>query len=125
MSPTLSGIAKGELRQITLSVNDLKISCRTSYSTAVVSPLPIIGLGYAPDQKILECERGGLTCDVSDAITALSAEREPGTFAICVAVCANTEEDVEKPIKRVAPKYLRSFGRNVRDMYTSQLSSRL
>jgi hypothetical protein len=32
---TLSGIAKGEQRQITLSVNDLTISCRTSYSPSV------------------------------------------------------------------------------------------
>jgi hypothetical protein len=35
LSPTLSGIAKGEQRQITLSVNDLQISCRTSYSPSV------------------------------------------------------------------------------------------
>jgi hypothetical protein len=28
--PTLSGLARGEHRQITLSVNDLTISCRTS-----------------------------------------------------------------------------------------------
>jgi hypothetical protein len=28
----LSGIAKGEQRQITLSVNDLQVSCRTSYT---------------------------------------------------------------------------------------------
>jgi hypothetical protein len=35
LSPTLSGIAKGEQRQITLSVNVLQISCRTSYSPAV------------------------------------------------------------------------------------------
>src|SRR5258706_1182320 len=32
LTPTFSGIAKGEQRQITLSVNDLQISCRTSYS---------------------------------------------------------------------------------------------
>jgi hypothetical protein len=30
LSPTLSGIEKGEQRRITLSVNDLQISCRTS-----------------------------------------------------------------------------------------------
>jgi hypothetical protein len=35
LTPTLSGIAKGELRQTTLSVNDLLISCRTSYTTSV------------------------------------------------------------------------------------------
>ena len=35
LTQTLSGIAKGEQRQITLSVNDLKISCRTSYSLSV------------------------------------------------------------------------------------------
>ena len=35
LTPTLSGIAKGEQRQITLSVNDLQISCRTSYSPSV------------------------------------------------------------------------------------------
>ena len=35
LTPTLSGIAKCELRQITLSVNELLISCRTSYSPAV------------------------------------------------------------------------------------------
>jgi len=34
-TPTLSGIARGEQRQITLSVNDLQISCRTSYSSSV------------------------------------------------------------------------------------------
>ena len=34
-TPTLSGIPKGEQRQITLSVNDLLISCRTSYSPSV------------------------------------------------------------------------------------------
>jgi hypothetical protein len=32
IDPALSGIQKGEQRQITLSVNDLQISCRTSYS---------------------------------------------------------------------------------------------
>ena len=32
LTPTLSGIAKGEQRQITPSVNDLQVSCRTSYS---------------------------------------------------------------------------------------------
>ena len=35
LTPTLSGIAKGEQRQITLSINDLTISCRTSYSPSV------------------------------------------------------------------------------------------
>ena len=35
LTPTLSGIPKVELRQITPSVNDLLISCRTSYSPAV------------------------------------------------------------------------------------------
>jgi len=30
-----TGIAKSEQRQITLSVNDLLISCRTSYSSSV------------------------------------------------------------------------------------------
>jgi len=35
LNPTLSGIAKGEQRQITLSVNDLTISCRTSYPPSV------------------------------------------------------------------------------------------
>jgi NADP-dependent 3-hydroxy acid dehydrogenase YdfG len=35
LSPTLSAIAKVEQRQITLSVNDLQISCRTSYSPSV------------------------------------------------------------------------------------------
>jgi hypothetical protein len=32
LTPTLSGIEKGEQRQITPSVNDLQVSCRTSYS---------------------------------------------------------------------------------------------
>ena len=31
LNPTLSGIAKGKQRQITLSVNDLQVNCRTSY----------------------------------------------------------------------------------------------
>jgi hypothetical protein len=31
LTPTLSGIPKVQLRQITLSVNDLLLSCRTSY----------------------------------------------------------------------------------------------
>ena len=35
LAPTLSGIEKGEQRQITLSVDDLKTSCRTSYSPSV------------------------------------------------------------------------------------------
>jgi hypothetical protein len=35
LTPTLSVIPKVQLRQITLSVNDLQISCRTSYSLAV------------------------------------------------------------------------------------------
>jgi hypothetical protein len=35
IGPTLCGIAKDEQRQITLSVNDLTISCRTSYSPSV------------------------------------------------------------------------------------------
>jgi hypothetical protein len=35
LAPTLSGIQKGEQRQIPLSVNDLTISCRTSYSPSV------------------------------------------------------------------------------------------
>jgi hypothetical protein len=35
LSTTLSGIPRVQLRQITLSVNDLLISCRTSYSPAV------------------------------------------------------------------------------------------
>ncbi len=35
LTPTLSGIPKGEQRQITLSVNDLQISCRTSYTPSV------------------------------------------------------------------------------------------
>jgi hypothetical protein len=30
LNPALSGIPKGEQRQITLSVNDLQVSCRTS-----------------------------------------------------------------------------------------------
>ena len=32
LTPTLSGIRVVQLRQITLSVNDLQVSCRTSYS---------------------------------------------------------------------------------------------
>jgi hypothetical protein len=35
LTPILSGIAKGEPRQITLSVNDLQFSCRTSYYPSV------------------------------------------------------------------------------------------
>jgi hypothetical protein len=35
LAPALSGITKGEQRQITLAVNDLQISCRTSYSPSV------------------------------------------------------------------------------------------
>jgi hypothetical protein len=35
LTPTLSGIPGVQLRQITLSVNDLLLSCRTSYSPAV------------------------------------------------------------------------------------------
>jgi hypothetical protein len=35
LTPTFSGIGKGEQRQITPSVNDLQISCRTSYSPSV------------------------------------------------------------------------------------------
>ena len=35
LTPTLSGMTKVELRQITLSVNDLQISCRTSYAPSV------------------------------------------------------------------------------------------
>jgi hypothetical protein len=35
LTPALSGIPKGKQRQITLSVNDLLISCRTSYSPSV------------------------------------------------------------------------------------------
>jgi hypothetical protein len=35
LTPTFSGIAKGEQRQITPSVNDLQISCGTFYSPAV------------------------------------------------------------------------------------------
>ena len=35
LSPTLSGIAKVELRQITRSVNEIQVSCRTSYSSSV------------------------------------------------------------------------------------------
>jgi hypothetical protein len=35
LTPTLSDIARGELRQITLSVNDLQISFRTLYSRSV------------------------------------------------------------------------------------------
>jgi hypothetical protein len=35
LTPTLCGIARGEQRQMTLSVNDLQISCRTSYSPSV------------------------------------------------------------------------------------------
>jgi hypothetical protein len=35
LTRTLSGIPGGQLRQITLSVNDLQISCRTSYSPSV------------------------------------------------------------------------------------------
>ena len=35
LTPTLSGVMKSEQRQITLSVNDLTISCRTSYSLSV------------------------------------------------------------------------------------------
>jgi hypothetical protein len=35
LTPALSGIQKGEQRQITLSVNDLQIFCRTSYSPSV------------------------------------------------------------------------------------------
>jgi hypothetical protein len=33
--PTLSGLAEVEQRQITLSVNDLQICCRTSYCPSV------------------------------------------------------------------------------------------
>jgi hypothetical protein len=33
--PTLSGIAKGEKRQIPLSVNVLQTSCRSSYSPSL------------------------------------------------------------------------------------------
>lgn len=35
LTPTLSGIAKGEQRQITMSVNDFQVSCRSSYSPSV------------------------------------------------------------------------------------------
>jgi hypothetical protein len=35
LNPALSGVPKGEQRQITLSVNDLLLSCRTSYSPSV------------------------------------------------------------------------------------------
>jgi hypothetical protein len=35
LTPTLSGIARGERRQITLSVNDLQFSCRTSYTPSI------------------------------------------------------------------------------------------
>jgi len=35
LNQALSGISKGEQRQITPSVNDLQISCRTFYSPAV------------------------------------------------------------------------------------------
>jgi len=35
IDPDIIGIAKGEQRQITLSVNDLPVSCRTSYSPSV------------------------------------------------------------------------------------------
>jgi len=37
LHPALSGIAKGEQRRITLSVNDLIIACRTSYSPSVAN----------------------------------------------------------------------------------------